>query len=154
MSRRLSCPVCEKHRHARSPGGPVLDSPLLYVGHAGDSSDQGSTLLGYYLVEPKRHVPGIAQLTDREASALGLAVSRVSRAVQSITGAEHIYLFVLGHHVEHLHVHLVPRYAGTPREYWGLRADEWPDAPRGTTQEIAELCAQVRGWLHNVEATE
>jgi histidine triad (HIT) family protein len=41
--------------------------------------------------------------------------------------------------VPHLHVHLLPPYPGTPREYWWDRVDEWPDAPPGDATEVEEL---------------
>jgi len=41
----------------------------------------------------------------------------------------------------------VPRYPGTPREYWGVRVDEWPGAPRGDLEEIADLCERLRNGL-------
>ncbi|HKZ83884.1 MAG TPA: hypothetical protein VJ793_09550 [Anaerolineae bacterium] len=42
---------------------------------------------------------------------------------------------------------VVPRYPGAPREYWGTRVDEWPDAPHGGPQEMAALCARLRAHL-------
>lgn len=63
--------------------------------------------------------------------------------------AEHVYEFVLGDNVPHFHVHIVPRYPGTPREYWGTRVDEWPDAPGGGPQEIAALCERVYNYLQH-----
>ncbi len=47
----------------------------------------------------------------------------------------------------HIHVWVVPRYPGTPREYWGMRVDEWPEAPRGGAEEVAALCERVRAYL-------
>ena len=55
--------------------------------------------------------------------------------------------FVLGHAVPHLNIWTVPRYPGTPREYWGLRVDAWPQAPRGGSEETAALCERVRANL-------
>jgi diadenosine tetraphosphate (Ap4A) HIT family hydrolase len=94
-----------------------------------------------------RHAPGLADLTDGEAQALGLLMSRLSRTLQRCEGAEHVYAFVLGDHVPHLHVHLVPRYRGTPRAYWGVRLDEWPDAPRGDAAAVEALCLRLRQCL-------
>ena len=63
-------------------------------------------------------------------------------------GAEHVYVAVLGHHVPHLHVHLVPRYPGTPHEYWSpLMVDEWPGARRGDTDDVATVGDRIRGAL-------
>jgi diadenosine tetraphosphate (Ap4A) HIT family hydrolase len=49
--------------------------------------------------------------------------------------------------VRHLHVHLVPRYPGTPADYKGHRVTEWPDAPRGGAEEVAALCERLRAEL-------
>jgi histidine triad (HIT) family protein len=117
----------------------------MYAGHV--RAGQEPTYLGYLMAELKRHAPGLAEQTNEEAQALGLLVARLSRALKASEGAEHVYLFVFGTHVSHLHLHLVPRYPGTPRAYWGSRIDEWPDAPRGNVAEIAAVCERLRTWL-------
>jgi diadenosine tetraphosphate (Ap4A) HIT family hydrolase len=143
----IDCFVCRKHRgEIVVPGGAVYEDDVLYVGHLQLQEGQ-STYLGYLMVEPKRHAPGLADLTDPEAQAIGLMVTRLSRVLKASEGAEHIYEWVLGHHVPHLHIHVVPRYPGAPREYWGVRTDEWPGAPHGGPEEIAALCARLRGYL-------
>jgi diadenosine tetraphosphate (Ap4A) HIT family hydrolase len=147
----LDCIVCQKHRGAISlPGGAIYEDDLVYAGHAQIPEGQAAAYLGYLMVEPKRHAPGLADLTDVEAQAVGLLVTRLGRALKACTAAEHIYSFVLGHHVAHLHIHVVPRYPGAPRQYWGVHVDEWPDAPHGGPNEIADLCARLRAHLKQV----
>jgi hypothetical protein len=58
--------------------------------------------------------------------------------------AEHIYAFVLGDHIPHLHIWVMSRYAGTPQEYWGMRVTEWPEAPSGGAHEIVALSERLR----------
>ncbi|HLQ54897.1 MAG TPA: hypothetical protein VK162_11560 [Streptosporangiaceae bacterium] len=53
-----------------------------------------------------------------------------------MAGAEHVYPAMISNQVKHLHVHLLARYPGTPREYWWDHVDEWPDARRGGEPEI------------------
>ena len=53
------------------------------------------------------------------------------------------YAAVIGHGVEHFHLHVIPRYPGTPREFWWTRVDEWPGAPRGGEAEVAELAQRL-----------
>ena len=70
-----------------------------------------------------------------------------AEALQAVCGADHVYAFVIGDHVPHLHVHLFGRYPGAPPEFRGPRVDEWPDAPRGETDAIAALAVQLREHL-------
>ncbi len=148
--RATDCFICRKHRDEISvPGGAIYEDDWVYAGHAQIHEGQTVAYLGYLMVEPKRHVSGLPDLTDREAQSLGLWVARLSRALKISEGAEHVYAFVLGDRVHHLHIHVVPRYPGAPREYWGVHVDEWPDAPHGGPREIAELCARLRSHLQN-----
>jgi diadenosine tetraphosphate (Ap4A) HIT family hydrolase len=143
-----SCFICRKHQaEVEIPGGAIYEDDLVYAGHAQMRDGQATAYLGYLMIEPKRHVAGLADLDDKEAAALGLLASRISRALKASEGAEHVYAFVLGDHVPHLHLHLVPRYPGAPREYWGVRVDEWPEAPRGGPREMAALCERLRDYL-------
>ncbi len=142
------CFVCQKHQgKIQIPGGAIYEDELVYAGHL--RSDRGTTYLGYLMIEPKRHTPGLAELTDAEAQALGSIVSRLSRALKASEGAEHVYAFVLGDDVAHLHIHLVPRYPKAPHEYWGMRVDEWPNAPHGGPTEIMALCDRLRTSIAN-----
>ena len=142
------CLICRKHRgELQVPGGAVYEDDLIYAGHSAIPEGGGEAYLGTLFVEPKRHIPGLAELTEDEAQRSGVLVTRLSRALKESEGAEHIYLFVMGHHVPHLHIWVVPRYPGTPREYWGFRVDEWPEAPKGGAREIEALCERVREQL-------
>jgi len=110
--------------------------------------DASPVYLGYLFVEPRRHAPGLADLTDAEAQAVGWWCTRASRALRNTAGAEHVYAAVIGDGcVPHLHVHLLPRYPGTPRDYWWDRVDEWPDARRGLEPEIAAVVHDLRSYL-------
>jgi diadenosine tetraphosphate (Ap4A) HIT family hydrolase len=142
------CLICRKQRGDFSvPGGAIYLDDLVYCSHAHLTGDQPSVYLGWLTVETRRHASGLADLMDEEGRSLGVAIARLSRALKIATQAEHIYAFVIGHGVPHLHVHLLPRYPGTPREYWGVRVDEWLAAPRGDAQQVGELCDRLRTLL-------
>ena len=49
--------------------------------------------------------------------------------------------------VPHVHIHVIGRYPGAPREYWGPKVDEWPDAPKGDETAIAALAERIRAWF-------
>jgi diadenosine tetraphosphate (Ap4A) HIT family hydrolase len=144
------CAVCAKHRGERPPpGGPVHEDDLVYASHAFDllGTGEDSYLAGHLMVEPKRHVAGLADATDDEAAAIGRLVSRLARALVASEGAEHVYSFVMGHQTPHLHVHVLPRYPGTPREYWFLAVYDWDGARRCGPDEIAAVTGRIRTQL-------
>jgi histidine triad (HIT) family protein len=139
------CFVCAKH--ADPAFAPILSDEFAHVSHlplttpAGRAAD---AYLGYLMVEPRRHVPELGDLTLEEAASFGRLAARASAALTAGEGAEHVYAAVIGHGVAHLHMHLIPRYPGTPREYWWTRVDEWPDAPRGGEDAIAAVSDRLR----------
>ncbi|HTZ92587.1 MAG TPA: HIT family protein [Streptosporangiaceae bacterium] len=147
------CFVCRKHRDRGPlmPGGPVGEDDLVLVTHIVTPQALGragtTAYLGHLFVEPRRHVPGLADLTDAEARAVGWWSMRASKALREVAGAEHVYAAVIGDGVPHLHVHLKPRYPGTPRDFWWERLDEWPEARRGGAEEIELLVQDLRSGL-------
>jgi len=103
------CFVCEKHLgRIDVPGGAVHQDELVYVSHGVIPDGKRTAYLGTLFVEPRRHVAGVAELTDEEAKRIGVVSSHLARALKDSEKAEHVYVFVLGHHVSHLHVWLYP----------------------------------------------
>jgi diadenosine tetraphosphate (Ap4A) HIT family hydrolase len=143
------CIICRKHLIEPPPGGVIYEDDLLYAAHSPLVADEREHYLGHLLLETRRHTPGLATLTDDEAKALGLWSAWLAAALVASEGAEHVYSFVMGHHLPHMHIHLWPRYPGTPREYWGGRLDAWPGAPRGGPQQMAALTERLRRELAN-----
>lgn len=138
----VDCLVCRKHRgDVEVPGGIVFEDELVSASHHVMDRD-GRTYPGVLFVEPKRHVPTLADVDRAEAERVGWLCSAVARALDA-EGAERSYLAVLGHHVPHLHVWVVPRYPGTPSDVTGLDVLQWPDGPRSDWGEVAALCGRV-----------
>jgi histidine triad (HIT) family protein len=142
------CFICAKHQDMSAvPGGEVASDEHCVVSHLPlitPSGAQQAVYVGYLFVETRRHVAELGDLTRSEASSLGRLATQASAALQRATGAEHIYAAVIGHGIEHLHLHLIARYPHTPRELWWTRVDEWPDAPRGGADSISDLAERVR----------
>ena len=139
------CFICANHT---DPAALVLDAGehvvVTHLPLVTPAGVQESVYLGYLFVEARRHLPELGDLDPDEAAAVGRAAARWSRALQDVASAEHVYAAVIGHGIGHLHVHLIPRYPGTPREYWWTRVDEWPDAPRGDEAAIRSLIDRLR----------
>ena len=141
-----ACFICEKQARGDDvPGGVLHLDDLVYAGHT-HPIETADAALGYLMVEPRRHVAALGDLTDEEAR-LGQVTNRLSRALREVAGAEHVYSFVFGDAVPHLHVHLAPRYPGAPTHLRGLGAvhiQRSPDVPRGDRAAIDDLCDRLR----------
>ena len=140
-----ACLICEKHRRGDAAGGGILyEDDLVYAGHVFGNAP---AYRGWLVLEPKRHAGGLGDLTDDEACAVGRLTNQAARALKEVASAEHVYAFVFGDGVPHLHVHLAPRYENTPLEFWGARLNNWPDAPRVEGQEMRALVSTLRAHL-------
>jgi histidine triad (HIT) family protein len=141
------CPICLKHlRQGPLAAEIVHETELFVVSHAPITA-AGGVYLGYLFVEPRRHVTELGDLTEQEAEGLGLMAMRLSRVLQQAQGAEHVYAAIVGHHVEHLHLHLIPRYPDTPPELNWTQVTDWEDAPRGDAVAVSEVSARLRSAL-------
>ena len=139
--------MCEKHRLGEAGDGGVLYADdLVFAGHVHTMGGPGA-YRGWLVVEPMRHVPDLGDLTDDEAARIGWLANRSSRALKDVLGAEHVYAFVFGDGVPHLHVHLAPRYPDTPREYWGAELSRWPEAPRIDEPTMRRVVSLLRASL-------
>jgi histidine triad (HIT) family protein len=146
------CFICDKHARPESTPLVLAADDLVVVSHLPFVTPAGTAdqvYLGYLFVEARRHVAEFGDLTGDEAAAVGRHSARASRALQVSEHAEHVYAAVIGHGVSHFHIHLIPRYPGTPREFWWTRVDEWPDAPRGDADAVAALIQRLRSVSPN-----
>jgi len=124
------------------PGGNLLEEDYVIVFHVPPASG-GTSYLGHLLVTPRRHCPDFAGLHRPEAEAVGAAIATCSAALKEI-GAERVYITTIGHDIDHLHVHLLPRWPGTPEEVPWHAVDEWSGARRGAAPDIESKMAALR----------
>lgn len=85
------CFVCRKHREQGSllPGGPVGADDLVLVSHLSPGAPGRSghpVYLGHLLVEPRRHAPGLPDLTGAEAERVGWWCTAASQALRNSPG--------------------------------------------------------------------
>ena len=97
----------------------------------------------HVLVIPRSHVPSLAELADGEIGGLFQAVKQVQRRIEAEfrplgfnVGWNHGR--AAGQHVDHLHVHLLPRYADGGRGIQALGSG-------GDRSALPELAARLRG---------
>ena len=140
-----NCQFCDAQRgQPPAVGGAIYEDELVYAYHW---TDEGTSYLGYLALITKRHAPDFADLTPAEAQAVGRLITRLSSALKVCTGAEKVYAEFYGEVTPHLHVLLTARYPNLPEKYWRWNVGGWPDAPRGDTDAVAELCQRLRATL-------
>ncbi|MEU6299647.1 HIT family protein [Streptomyces erythrochromogenes] len=150
------CYSCGKEAEAESSGLPprecVAQDRHWRVAHA-----LNTALPGWLVLLPRRHVTAVHDLTDAEASALGVWQVRLSRALQSVTGCAKTYVvqFAEAEGFAHVHFHIVPRMADLPPEHRGPGAfellrrpeQEWVTAEQADRMALA-LRSELRGGPH------
>lgn len=112
--------------------------------------DFNSSLEGWLILAPLRHVHALDELTEDEALVLGDLLRKASIALKTVTGCEKTYvmLFAEAEGFAHLHVHVVPRMRDQPDErrgpdVFGYLKDGRPVPPE-RRDDIAE--ALVGAW--------
>lgn len=129
----------------------LLSSRLVYEDeyfHASHYFDEKSpTLLGLVLIQTKRHVNDLSELTDVEAQRLGVLVSKISKALKISVGAAWTYCYCFMEGVRHVHVFVTARYPSLPKEYVRLNIGDWPEAPVGGLKEVSELALRLRSSI-------
>ena len=143
-----NCLVCQEHRlEVALPGDHLVATEDLVAFHLPPWPPPAEDVyLGYLMLTPRRHVAGFADLTEEESAAVGRCITRLSRALKTL-GAERVYLAVVGHGVPHLHIHLIPRWPGTPADVSWLHVDDWDGARRGDFRAAEVMAGQIRATL-------
>ena len=100
----------------------LLENALAYVRH-----DNNSLSRGHVLVIPKRHVASFFDMTGEEQSAVLALLSEIQRSIQKQHSPDGYNIGVNvgkagGQSRMHVHLHLIPRYAGdVPDPRGGIR---------------------------------
>ena len=110
-----ACELC-------SPSRFLFDSQLAYAANEAKSLSRG-----HLIVVPKRHVANFFDMTAAEQAAVLELLNRAQRAVQAEHAPDGYNIGVnvgaaAGQARMHVHVHLIPRYAGdVPDPAGGIR---------------------------------
>lgn len=110
-------------------------------GHVFAFMDAGQVNDGHVIVATKRPVPTLMEASDAEAAALMRAARRVALAVEQVFAPDGVTVLQANRAagwqtVPHLHLHVLPRWAGD-----GV-ALEWPRRDPGI-ERLHELAARL-----------
>lgn len=109
------CELCSRREVLR-------ENALAYVRH-----DNNSLSCGHVLVIPKRHVASFFEMTSEEQSAVLALLTEIQESIQKQHSPDGYNIGVNigkagGQSRMHVHVHLIPRYAGdVPDPRGGIR---------------------------------
>jgi len=135
------CLVCHQHA-APPPGGLLGDDPLTVTYHR-PPPPGADVYAGHLRVTSRRHAADLAALDPDEAAAVGRSASRWARALRA-AGAVRVYSATVGHGADHLHVHLLPRWPGTPDDVPWHAVDDDPGGCRLDAAGVADLVGRLR----------
>jgi diadenosine tetraphosphate (Ap4A) HIT family hydrolase len=111
----IACELCSRHE-------VLLENSLAYV-----RRDNNSLSRGHVLVIPKRHVASFFDMTAEEQSAVLALLTEIQRSIQMQHSPDGYNIGVNvgkagGQSRMHVHMHLIPRYAGdVPDPRGGIR---------------------------------
>jgi histidine triad (HIT) family protein len=144
------CQVCEKHESKKSlPGGVIFENESVFVAHFPLIENEPAHK-GHVILEMKRHITQMSELTEAEALEVGRWTRLLSIALQGAVAAEHVYLLRIGDVTPHLHFHFVPRYADAPKESWGPLHFKWERGPKASSKDMIEISDKIRELLRTL----
>jgi diadenosine tetraphosphate (Ap4A) HIT family hydrolase len=138
---RQGCYSCDQQAAPTLP--PRED--VVHTDHWRIAHAFNSTLPGWLVVLPTRHVLSFTDLSAAAADEMGGLVRRMSAALEQVTGCVKTYLmqFSEAEGFSHLHLHLVPRLPDQPHDARGpavfsfMAADEGQWLPETRRDEVA-----------------
>lgn len=118
--------------------GEIPAQVVYEDGHALAFLDVKPCSAGHTMVIPKEHAPTLVALPDAEVAPLFAAVKKVAELLTEKLGSDGITIGVnqgraSGQEVDHLHVHLIPRWHG---DGGGPIQSVVHNAPKGSLEEI------------------
>jgi diadenosine tetraphosphate (Ap4A) HIT family hydrolase len=113
------CYACDQLAGVSAP--PRED--VVHTDHWRVAHAFNSTLPGWLVLVPTRHIASFTELTPEAADELGGLVRRLGTALETVTGCVKTYLmqFSEAEGFSHLHLHLVPRLPDHPEDARGPR---------------------------------
>lgn len=119
MSMCVTCDLIERRDRGDAPPWDAIRRTANWdLVHA-----FGTSVEGWVVLIPRRHITAVAELTDEEAADLGPLLKEVSRCVQEVVGCPKTYVVQFAEHRDHPHVHfhVIPRGRELADEHQGPR---------------------------------
>jgi diadenosine tetraphosphate (Ap4A) HIT family hydrolase len=111
-----------------------------------------SSLPGWLVVLPTRHVESLTDLSDEESAVLGPLLRNVSSALTAVTSCIKTYVILLAEApgFSHLHFHVVPRMEDIPDDRKGASIFGYLKEEPLSDREQDDVAYRVRDALANL----
>lgn len=102
-----NCGVCDHHRSTSDQFNYEIVRTTHWVFRHHPAP---APLLGWLLLDSRRHLTGPIDFQPDEAASWGKAIQIGSGLVQRLTKCDRVYAIAFGEGAHHLHLHLIPRF--------------------------------------------
>ncbi len=111
-----------------------------------------TALPGWIVLVARRHVASISELSEAEATEMGLLMRNISAALKDVTGCLKTYVLQFAEAPEHQHVHfhIIPRMADQPENRRSTRIFGYlgvPEEERVSQAAMNEVAQKIQAVL-------
>lgn len=105
-----------------------------------------SSLAGWTVVVPTRHVEALDELSSEESATLGGLLRDLSAALRAVTGCRKTYVILLAEAegFTHLHFHVIPRMDDLPESRRGASVFAYLKEDPLPGDRLDEIASQIR----------
>ncbi len=135
----MSCKICAIELEQPKL---VVDTELWRARHS-----QETNILGYFILEPKRHFLDLSEASTDELLEYGPVLSRLMQAQRELLHCERVYTFSLAEAVPHFHVHVIPRAKDFSRAYKGRGIMTYPTVPSADPVLVDNVVQAFRSYF-------
>jgi diadenosine tetraphosphate (Ap4A) HIT family hydrolase len=146
-----NCIACKVARGEWIPhGGFVYEDALWTVNHLIDNTPWK----GWLVLQPRRHVEAFHELSPEEHAGFTSILSLMDEAVRTVLHAEKMYicLFAEALDCQHVHFHLIPRYANMSTRGPAIFQLENEAIPTTTELGVSEIVQKLLTFVNRIES--
>ena len=131
-----NCGVCDHHRSTSDQFNYEIVRTTHWVFRHHPAP---APLLGWLLLDSRRHLSGPIDFQPDEAASLGKAIQIGSGLVQRLTKCDRVYAIAFGEGAHHLHLHLIPRFQDDLNTTAWAVADHYRAVSNGQRAAVAPI---------------
>ncbi len=136
------CAICARQTGAE---GYIYLSEHWSLRHS-DETD----ILGYLVLESRRHFLDLSEATEAESTTFGAAVKLSVSAIRAAVDCQRVYSFTLAEAVPHFHVHLIPRTPSMPKAFRGRGVLSYPLTPKADAALTEATCERLKAAIRRM----